>query len=128
MKKEKRYYQIRIDYFWLSILAVIIVISIIIAYYASAHEQTSSQPVSTKWNTLIYKLRQYRQNMFCVSYFNYILNLFQSSQFIFLQKFSCFDTQQTLGIFFKFFDCSLSTNDLLCRFFDFINLIIYIKE
>ena len=48
MKKEKRYYQIRIDYFWLSILAVIIVISIIIAYYASAHEQTSSQPVSTK--------------------------------------------------------------------------------
>ena len=42
MKKEKRYYQIRIDYFWLSILAVIIVISIIIAYYASAHEQTSS--------------------------------------------------------------------------------------
>ena len=48
MKKEKRYYQIRIDYFWLSILAVIIVISMIIAYYASAHEQTSSQPVSTK--------------------------------------------------------------------------------
>ena len=48
MKKEKRYYQIRMDYFWLSILAVIIVISIIIAYYASAHEQTSSQPVSTK--------------------------------------------------------------------------------
>lgn len=48
MKKEKRYYQIRIDYFWLSILAVIIVISIIIAYYASAHEQTSSKPVSTK--------------------------------------------------------------------------------
>ena len=48
MKKEKLYYQIRIDYFWLSILAVIIVISIIIAYYASAHEQTSSQPVSTK--------------------------------------------------------------------------------
>ena len=36
------------DYFWLSILAVIIVISIIIAYYASAHEQTSSQPVSSK--------------------------------------------------------------------------------
>ena len=48
MKKEKRYYQIRIDYFWLSILAVIIVISIIIAYYASAHEQASSQPVSAK--------------------------------------------------------------------------------
>ena len=48
MKKEKLYYQIRIDYFWLSILAVIIVISMIIAYYASAHEQTSSQPVSTK--------------------------------------------------------------------------------
>ena len=48
MKKEKRYYQIRMDYFWLSILAVIIVISMIIAYYASAHEQTSSQPVSTK--------------------------------------------------------------------------------
>ena len=48
MKKEKRYYQIRIDYFWLSILAVIIVISMIIAYYASAHEQASSQPVSTK--------------------------------------------------------------------------------
>ena len=24
MKKEKRYYQIRMDYFWLSILAVII--------------------------------------------------------------------------------------------------------
>ena len=37
-----------IDYFWLSILAVIIVISIIIAYYASAHEQASSQPVSAK--------------------------------------------------------------------------------
>ena len=48
MKKEKRYYQIRRDYFWFSILSVIIVISIIIAYYASSHEQASSQPVSAK--------------------------------------------------------------------------------
>ena len=39
MKKEKRYYQIRMDYFWLSILSIIIVISIIIAYYASAYKQ-----------------------------------------------------------------------------------------
>lgn len=39
MKKEKRYYQIRMDYFWISILSVIIVISIIIAYHASAYKQ-----------------------------------------------------------------------------------------
>ena len=42
------------DYFWLSILAVIIVISITIACYASAHEQTPSQPVSAKRRADIY--------------------------------------------------------------------------